>query len=377
MANNNLTSNSLASNMDRQLIRESLRPRPWVTNIEELFQNDDDLQMWLSLTDRRHFTSRDRIFPGLPRHVPFSNLPNTSRQPTAGEPSFLTINTSTGERSQVPISEILPNEYPNGWIQPQPAPPSTSYQPQPGTSNDRTTRLAYFPSCTNHPAPRFMTMAEYFRDDDSDEGAIQLPRFERARPEMVTRYNRQRGRVETIRLSDVLDSTSDSDSDQDFNSIMAEWAADMLRQPPVTPLRARSPVLHTSTDDYDFGNYANQRRRRLRSRQERIRARSPLHPLPTRQRLFSSDSEDEPVLHPPLARQNAMMSRPQNHTPSQRLIDVPAPPDWECTICMDDEPAGRPTVEHLCRIHVFHRDCLEQWMERDRRCPICRRDRSQ
>jgi len=44
-----------------------------------------------------------------------------------------------------------------------------------------------------------------------------------------------------------------------------------------------------------------------------------------------------------------------------------------CTFCLDDMKVG----EELCRLpcmHTFHRRCVHAWLERDRRCMLCRLD---
>ncbi|CAK0877354.1 unnamed protein product [Prorocentrum cordatum] len=44
-----------------------------------------------------------------------------------------------------------------------------------------------------------------------------------------------------------------------------------------------------------------------------------------------------------------------------------------CTFCLDDMQIG----EELCRLpcmHTFHRRCVHAWLERDRRCMLCRLD---
>lgn len=44
-----------------------------------------------------------------------------------------------------------------------------------------------------------------------------------------------------------------------------------------------------------------------------------------------------------------------------------------CTFCLDDMNVG----EELCRLpcmHTFHRRCVHAWLERDRRCMLCRLD---
>merc|ERR1712203_1089527 len=44
-----------------------------------------------------------------------------------------------------------------------------------------------------------------------------------------------------------------------------------------------------------------------------------------------------------------------------------------CTFCLEEMKLG----EELCRLpcmHTFHRRCVHAWLERDRRCMLCRLD---
>ena len=42
----------------------------------------------------------------------------------------------------------------------------------------------------------------------------------------------------------------------------------------------------------------------------------------------------------------------------------------ECTICTDPFRTG-DTLRRLPCLHTFHRDCIDEWFQRSRKCPIC------
>ncbi|KAL5750230.1 hypothetical protein ACOSP7_024833 [Xanthoceras sorbifolium] len=46
--------------------------------------------------------------------------------------------------------------------------------------------------------------------------------------------------------------------------------------------------------------------------------------------------------------------------------------DTECCICLDEFKNGdQCRVGSRCK-HVFHKYCIDQWLQRKRRCPLCR-----
>jgi len=44
----------------------------------------------------------------------------------------------------------------------------------------------------------------------------------------------------------------------------------------------------------------------------------------------------------------------------------------ECSICCDKLYTEK-TKKLECK-HIFHKKCLDEWLERDNRCPLCRND---
>ncbi|PRQ35851.1 putative transcription factor C2H2 family [Rosa chinensis] len=42
-----------------------------------------------------------------------------------------------------------------------------------------------------------------------------------------------------------------------------------------------------------------------------------------------------------------------------------------CVICMDDFNVGRDASRLPC-LHIFHRNCIVDWLRRNHNCPICR-----
>ena len=44
-----------------------------------------------------------------------------------------------------------------------------------------------------------------------------------------------------------------------------------------------------------------------------------------------------------------------------------------CTVCMDDySEAGGDEIRTLPCMHVFHKDCIDEWLARNSTCPICK-----
>lgn len=52
----------------------------------------------------------------------------------------------------------------------------------------------------------------------------------------------------------------------------------------------------------------------------------------------------------------------------------PVAPDGECAICLGDDAGLLDTFRRLKCGHVFHEVCLVEWLQRARRCPLCRLD---
>jgi hypothetical protein len=99
-----------------------------------------------------------------------------------------------------------------------------------------------------------------------------------------------------------------------------------------------------------------------------------LPPRPTLVRHNAMSFETENILFPPALARIRRAGRLDQLFPASppRLTQVPTPTDWECSICRDEDSV-MSTVRHLCGAHIFHRECIERWMHRDRRCPMCRR----
>lgn len=43
-----------------------------------------------------------------------------------------------------------------------------------------------------------------------------------------------------------------------------------------------------------------------------------------------------------------------------------------CTICLEE--SGNPVEIQLQCNHVFHQDCIEEWLNREKHCPVCKRE---
>ena len=48
-------------------------------------------------------------------------------------------------------------------------------------------------------------------------------------------------------------------------------------------------------------------------------------------------------------------------------------PDESCSICLEDFKPG-DDIKKLNCTHIFHKDCLEPWLNNNRNCPMCRTD---
>jgi hypothetical protein len=54
---------------------------------------------------------------------------------------------------------------------------------------------------------------------------------------------------------------------------------------------------------------------------------------------------------------------------TERNVQVPA--DTNCSICQEEMQTG--TRLRTCR-HTFHDQCIDQWLQLNTRCPVCRHD---
>jgi hypothetical protein len=54
---------------------------------------------------------------------------------------------------------------------------------------------------------------------------------------------------------------------------------------------------------------------------------------------------------------------------TERNVDVPV--DTNCSICQEELTRG--TRLRACR-HTFHEQCIDQWLQLNTRCPVCRHD---
>ena len=63
-----MISSAVAERERRERTRARRDNRYWVTSIETLFEHDDDLALWLELTENGLFFTRNDIFASLPRH---------------------------------------------------------------------------------------------------------------------------------------------------------------------------------------------------------------------------------------------------------------------------------------------------------------------
>jgi len=64
---------------------------------------------------------------------------------------------------------------------------------------------------------------------------------------------------------------------------------------------------------------------------------------------------------------------------SRRLSPSEVEPDWHCPICFDSDTSTREELVAVCQDeqghanHVFHKQCVQDWLIRRNECPSCRR----
>jgi hypothetical protein len=71
------------------------------------------------------------------------------------------------------------------------------------------------------------------------------------------------------------------------------------------------------------------------------------------------------------------VNRPESGMTAETLTIAPKPdcPKPDCVICYNEIDVGVPTNYMLAPCdHIFHKDCLIQWMAVKMECPICRKD---
>ena len=45
--------------------------------------------------------------------------------------------------------------------------------------------------------------------------------------------------------------------------------------------------------------------------------------------------------------------------------------NWICSICLDDFDETKDIVYLDCQ-HIYHEDCIIEWINKDPSCPLCR-----
>ncbi len=70
----------------------------------------------------------------------------------------------------------------------------------------------------------------------------------------------------------------------------------------------------------------------------------------------------------PPASKNAMDSLPMVKVTADDLLEAT---NRECTVCLEEQKLGTSAVKLQCG-HLFHRDCLIEWLKCQCTCPVCR-----
>ena len=85
------------------------------------------------------------------------------------------------------------------------------------------------------------------------------------------------------------------------------------------------------------------------------------------------DETSEQLKDVPLIK-NFLRSKVRHYNPDQNLADQAV---TSCIICMEEFGIDDPKelVELDCNLHhIFHIDCLEEWLEQETTCPLCREE---
>lgn len=51
--------------------------------------------------------------------------------------------------------------------------------------------------------------------------------------------------------------------------------------------------------------------------------------------------------------------------------DIASNESPECSICLDELTIGQPAIRIPCG-HLYHEDCVKEWLEKSNECPVCR-----
>jgi len=71
---------------------------------------------------------------------------------------------------------------------------------------------------------------------------------------------------------------------------------------------------------------------------------------------------------PPPTSASALRSLPRIKVTA---YDIAANESAECSICLDELVAGQPALRIPCG-HLYHEDCVKDWLKKSNECPVCR-----
>lgn len=60
-----------------------------------------------------------------------------------------------------------------------------------------------------------------------------------------------------------------------------------------------------------------------------------------------------------------------NALPRITIEAAKAQDEQECPVCKDEFPVGQIVLVLPCK-HIFHEECIKEWLKRNNTCPVCR-----
>jgi len=84
--------------------------------------------------------------------------------------------------------------------------------------------------------------------------------------------------------------------------------------------------------------------------------------------MQQQQSQEQRKEGPPPTSASALRSLPRIKVTA---YDIAANESAECSICLDELVAGQPALRIPCG-HLYHEDCVKDWLRKSNECPVCR-----